>query len=133
MHHHNLEMLNNYNNSFLWLICIPIWPTASIIEKTIKNKFLEEKPNNIKAKTGNMAPGIGILNMSPYISDIRFLLVKYLIQYISYKIIKTNAIINKKETSVKLIPQNKAKIETNTSPILSKASKILFSFCTYFS
>ena len=126
-------MLNNYNNSFLWLICIPIWPTASIIEKTIKNKFLEEKPNNIKAKTGNMAPGIGILNMSPYISDIRFLLVKYLIQYISYKIIKTNAIINKKETSVKLIPQNKAKIETNTSPILSKASKILFSFCTYFS
>ena len=133
MHHHNLKMLNNYNNSFLWLICIPIWPTASIIEKTIKNKFLEEKPNNRNAKTGNMAPGIGILNMSPYISDIRFLLVKYLIQYISYKIIKTNAIINKKETSVKLIPQNKAKIETNTSPILSKASKILFSFCTYFS
>ena len=103
---------------------MPILPIPKIMEDTTKNRFFEAIPKKKKATTGSVAPGSGITPKLPYMSFIVLLLVKYLIQYISYKTIKTTAIHKTTENS---FPQNNEKTTVKTWPILSKISRILFS------
>ena len=94
-------------------------------------------PSNRNANTGNVAPATGTPNILLYWSFIVLLLLKYLIQYISYNIIKRNAtskIIDQFEILFILKSVNiNAKQVFPTSPILSNTNNILFSFFSYFS
>ena len=63
-----------------------------MIAATNKNGFLPYILNRQNAHTGNVAPATGIPSKLLYISFIVLALLKYLIQYTSYKTIKTNAI-----------------------------------------
>jgi hypothetical protein len=60
----------------------------------IINILLAYIPNERAAKTGSDAPATGNPAKEEYISSIRFSLLKYLIQYISYIVIKTNVRIS---------------------------------------
>ena len=97
--------------------------------------FFPYMPNNKNANTGKVAPATGMPNILEYISFIVLLLLKYLAQYISYNAIirnDINNIIDQYEILFILKSVNiTAKNVTNTSPILSKHSNILFSFFTY--
>ena len=66
-------------------------PIPNIIAATNKNGFLPYILNKQNAHTGNVAPATGTPSKLLYISFIVLALLKYLIQYTSYKTIKTNA------------------------------------------
>ena len=104
--------------------------SLSFYKKTF-SRSVDTKEYNVKGIYGMNGSGKSAIITS--VDILRKILVDpgYLKNPIAQK--DLDAIINKKDVSVKLTPQNKAKIETHTSPILSKASKILFSFCAYFS
>ena len=103
-----------------------------IIEDITKKILFAHIPKNKNAKIGSVAPGRGIKSMFEYISSIVLELLKYLIQYISYSIIKRKAIINR-QLKEKFTPQNKQNMTTNTWPIRSNAKSSPFSFLENFS
>ena len=94
-------------------------------------------PNNKNDNTGNVEPATGTPNILLYISFIVLLLLKYLIQYISYDIIKRNAISNIIDQLEILFILKSVNINdkqvTVTSPILSNVNNNLLSFLTYLS
>lgn len=101
---------------------------SHIIVATNKNELLPYILNKQNAHTGNVAPATGTPSKLLYISFIVLALLKYLIQYISYKTINTNAIkriIVQPDISLMLKSLNiNDKQVTNTSPILSNSSNI---------
>ena len=92
---------------------MPIWPIPKIIDDNIRKTLSAQTPKSKNAKTGSVAPGSGIKNILAYMSCIVLELLKYLIQYTSYNIIKRNAATNI-IFELKFTPQNKENITTNT-------------------
>lgn len=111
---------------------MPIWPMPKMTEDITNNILSPQIPKIRNANTGSVAPASGMPKKLQYMSFIVFGLLKYLIQYNSYNIIRITEMI-KSKFNEKLTPQNSENTVTKTSPILSKAKRILFSFLEYVS
>ena len=101
----------------------------------IINILLAYIPSERAAKTGSDAPATGKPAKEEYISSICFSLLKYLAQYISYIIIRTNVRISHPiQRDRGLILQSlkiRSSVITRASPILSNIRSTLFSFLLY--
>lgn len=103
-----------------------------IIADITKGMLLAKIPSSKNAKTGRVAPARGIPKKLENMSCIVFGLLKYRIQYSSYKIIDAKMMI-KIGFKLNLTPQNSENTVTKISPNLSNVKKSLFSFFEYFS